>query len=363
MTNVLVMGAGQVGLCVAVLLAQDQNYNITLVDQTFSSLAKSATESTEGIRLHLQDVTQLEALQSWAAVENFQVVCCCLPHHLSVKMAQLAANLECHYFDLTEDRQASDTIRGMTCAGQRVVMTQCGLAPGLVNLVAASLIREHPDIDTLEIRTGAIPQKPVSVLQHACSWSVAGLVNEYLNPSAWIENYKLQEGPSLSHLAAVEVRGQNFEVFTTSGGVGSLLSSFESRVANLIYKTLRHPGHCQQMRFLLDDLKLRHHRKLLMQVLLQAMPALPNDQVVVDVVGYNTTNNTTVARYTKIFKPKTIGGIRWLAIQWTTAASVVAMIDLVLRNAMGKTGVILQEEVIFQDWLQSRFGQFFQVEE
>ena len=88
------------------------------------------------------------------------------------------------YFDLTEDVEIGKTIRK---GSKSVMIPHCGLAPGAVSIIAASMMPAH----RIEIAVGAIPVNPVGKLQYNLTWSTDGLVNEYLNPCPAIQDKKL----------------------------------------------------------------------------------------------------------------------------------------------------------------------------
>ena len=62
----------------------------------------------------------------------------------------------------------------------------------------------------------------------------------------------------LEGLEAIEIDGTKYEAFNTSGGLGSLAETYGAIVTKMDYKTIRYPGHCEQMRLLMNGLKLNH---------------------------------------------------------------------------------------------------------
>ena len=50
----------------------------------------------------------------------------------------------------------------------------------------------------------------------------------------------------------------------------------------------------------------------------------------------------------------------WRAISWTTAASAVAMVELVARGTLSDTGFVRQEDVRLDDLLDTRSGRLFE---
>ena len=64
----------------------------------------------------------------------------------------------------------------------------------------------------------------------------------------------------------IVIEGESFEAFNTSGGCATMCETYDGKVENLDYKTMRYPGHAELMNFffheLLDFLKLaRSHKR------------------------------------------------------------------------------------------------------
>ncbi len=85
----------------------------------------------------------------------------------------------------------------------------------------------------------------------------------------------------LEGLEEIKIDGLTYEAFNTSGGIGSLAETYLGKVKNLSYKTIRYPGHCAKIRFLMNDLKLNHDRDTLKRIFEHAIPKTYQDVVLV----------------------------------------------------------------------------------
>jgi saccharopine dehydrogenase-like NADP-dependent oxidoreductase len=63
--------------------------------------------------------------------------------------------------------------------------------------------------------------------------------------------------------------------------------------------------------------------------------------------------------YVRAYQPLEINGRSWRAISWTTAASAVAVVELVAAGRLRQTGFIKQEDISFNDLLSTRNGARF----
>ena len=99
------------------------------------------------------------------------------------------------------------------------------------------------------------------------------------------------------------------------------------------YKTMRYPGHCEQMRLLMNDLKLNHDRATLKRMLENAVPQTLQDVVIVyAAVTGKQDGELREENYVNKVYPQVIAGRLWSAIQVTTAAGITAVVDLVLAS-------------------------------
>jgi saccharopine dehydrogenase-like NADP-dependent oxidoreductase len=126
------------------------------------------------------------------------------------------------------------------------------------------------------------------------------------------------------------------------------------------YKTIRYPGHCEQMRLLMNDLKLNQDRATLKRILENAVPQTLQDVVVVYVaVTGRQEGELREENYVSKIYPQVIAGRLWSAIQVTTAAGITSVVDLVLGAPGRYRGFVRQEDFRLVDVLDNRFGRHF----
>jgi lysine 6-dehydrogenase len=133
------------------------------------------------------------------------------------------------------------------------IIPDCGLAPGMVSILAMHGAAEFDEVDEIHIRVGGLPQHPQPPLDYQLVFSVEGLINEYVEPARVIRNGKITEVPSMTELETVEFEGfPPLEAFQTSGGTSTLPDTFLGRVKELDYKTIRYAGHCEKFKTMID---------------------------------------------------------------------------------------------------------------
>ncbi len=268
MHRVLVLGAGKIGALISGLLAESGSYQVQLADVNAES-AGSVVRAHGQARLvaHALDASNPAALKAHLAKHPVDAVISSLPFYCNEVVAKAAREAGIHYFDLTEDVAVTRAVRDIAAGARTAFVPQCGLAPGFISIAANELIQHFDQLRSVKLRVGALPQHPNNVLKYSLTWSTEGLINEYGNPCLSISEGRLVEAAPLEGLEEIEIDGTSYEAFNTSGGLGSLGETYGDRCEQMNYKTMRYPGHCAQMRLLMNDLKLNHDRDTLKRVL------------------------------------------------------------------------------------------------
>jgi saccharopine dehydrogenase-like NADP-dependent oxidoreductase len=198
------------------------------------------------------------------------------------------------------------------------------------------------------------------VLKYSLTWSTDGLINEYGNPCQSIVEGKDAMVQPLEGLEEIEIDGTLYEAFNTSGGLGSLAVTYGAEVKTMNYKTIRYPGHCEQMRLLMNGLKLNRDRGTLKRVLENAVPQTLQDVVIIyaAVTGHQDGELREENYVNKVY-PQVVAGRLWSAIQITTAAGICSVMDIVLSADKPRAGFIAQEEFGLPAILENRFGVYY----
>lgn len=361
MHNVLILGAGKIGALISGLLAESGSYEVHLGD--VSGAAANAVVNAHGLsnlHAHTVDASNGAALDAQLKRHPVHAVISSLPFYCNVAVAEAARRAGIHYFDLTEDVEVTRAVRRISEGSAHAFVPQCGLAPGFISIAANELIGHFDELRTVKLRVGALPQHPHNVLKYSLTWSTEGLINEYGNPCEAIVDGRRIEVAPLEGLEEIEIDGTLYEAFNTSGGLGSLGETYGTRTKNMDYKTMRYPGHCEQMRLLMNDLKLNHDRSTLKRILENAVPQTLQDVIVIYVAVTGTQDGELREEsYVNKVYPQMIAGRLWSAIQVTTASGITAVVDLVLSGNGRHHGFVRQEDFRLLDVLQNRFGRHY----
>ena len=361
MHRVLILGAGKIGALISGLLAGSGAYQVDLADVD-GAVAEAVVKAhgLKGMSAYGLDAKNREALERHLAAHPVDAVISSLPFHCNVTVAEAARHANVHYFDLTEDVAVTRAVRTIAAGSAKAFVPQCGLAPGFISIAAAELITHFQSLRAVKLRVGALPQHPNNVLKYSLTWSTEGLINEYGNPCQAIVDGRSVEVSPLEGLEEIEIDGTLYEAFNTSGGLGSLAETHGAHAESMNYKTIRYPGHCEQMRLLMNDLKLNQDRDTLKRILENAVPQTLQDVIIVYVaVTGMQDGQLREENYVNKIYPQLIGGRLWSAIQVTTSAGISAVVDLVLEKPERYAGFIAQEQFRLPEILANRFGRHY----
>ncbi|MBL4808298.1 MAG: saccharopine dehydrogenase NADP-binding domain-containing protein [Rhodobacteraceae bacterium] len=347
MEKIAVLGLGKVGTLASELL-HDAGFNVTGIDMQ----PKSQDLPFNTKVLDLSDVSILTA-----ELSQVNAVLSCLPFHLNQIIAGIAHGAGIHYFDLTEDVPTTKAIIELAATSKGLMAPQCGLAPGFVGIVGANLITQFDTCRSCKMRVGALPQNPTGLMGYSFNWSPEGVVNEYLNDYEVLEDGEIKSVSPMEWIEKLYINGTELEAFTTSGGLGTMCETFLGRVPNIDYKTMRYPGHVQQMNFFFHELLMRDRRKEAGEILVNAKPPVEDDIVYVHVSAEGSKEGALARQeFVRGYKPIELVGQHRTAIAWTTASSVVAIIEMVRDGKLQNSGFLKQEDVPLHTFLQTRAG-------
>ncbi len=356
MKDIVIIGAGKIGTAIATMLVASGDYRVTITDRSETQLAK--------VDKHLQVETQVVDVSDHAGlVEVLKgkfAVLSAAPYDLTVRVAEAALEAGVHYFDLTEDVASTKRVEELANGAKTAFMPQSGLAPGFISIAANDLAKKFDKLDVVRMRVGALPQYPSNALNYNITWSVEGLINEYIEPCEAIVEGKLISVPALEECEEFSLDGVRYEAFNTSRGLGTLANSLEGKVRTMNYRSIRYPGHQTLMKALMSDLNLKNRRDVLIDIFENALPATMQDVVVifVTVSGWRDGKYVQESYANKVYAAE-VAGKSMSAIQIVTSAGVSAVLDLLANGKLRDHGFVRQEEVDFTDFLNNRFGQYY----
>src|SRR5215207_315690 len=250
--RMLVLGAGLQGsACAYDLLQNPEVREVRLadlrVDHLPDFLAPYSGERLIPTRLDVRDRDATTAL-----LREADAVMSALPYYFNFDMAKLAVEAGTHYCDLggnTDIVFQQKTLHRQAAANGVTVVPDCGLAPGMVNILAQHGIDQLDQVERVRIYVGGLPQAPEPPLNYQIVYSLEGVLDYYTTLSWVLRNGKRTQVKALSEVEQVEFGAPlgELEAFHTAGGLSTMAFRYEDEIPTMEYKTLRYPGHAHIM--------------------------------------------------------------------------------------------------------------------
>ena len=250
--RMLVLGAGLQGsACAYDLLQQSDVTEVRLADLHPDHLPDFiAPYSGKRLIPTPLDVRDREALR--ALVRESDAVMCALPYYFNYEVARHAAEAGVHYSDLggnTEIVFRQRELDGQARARNVTIVPDCGLAPGMVNILAELGISSMDSVEKVRIYVGGLPQNPEPPLNYQIVYSLEGVLDYYTTLSWVLRDGKRAQVKALSEreVAHFPKPVGELEAFHTAGGLSTMAFRYEGKIPSMEYKTLRYPGHAHIM--------------------------------------------------------------------------------------------------------------------
>ena len=332
-----VLGMGHIGSYVLDTLSKDPNFNV------------SGYDLSNGYNLSNRNTVA-------DIIKNVDGVLASTPFFLNKQIAELCNEYSADYFDLTESIDVTDYVKTLNNAK---FVTQCGLAPGMVSIIANNMAVKFDHVKQIQIRVGALPMNANNRMSYYRTWNTEGLINEYIHPCPAIRNKQKTYLEPLTEFENITLEGQILEAVTTSGGLGSMADTWSDRAESVDYKTLRYPGHWDKMRFLKDDLDMASNFRTFVDLFNKNIPQTDKDYVyiLINVTG-NKNNQHQIQQYSKRIESRG----NTTAIQLTTGHGVMAVLDAWQQGSMDQLkGWIRVEDIDYNSIWSSRYSSCYQV--
>jgi len=180
-----------------------------------------------------------------------------VPYHYNMALTRLAIESRCHFCDLGGNTDIVMQQHGLSERAKQsgvTVAPDCGLAPGMANILAAYGVKTLTNPRMVHIRVGGLPQFPKPPLGYTLSFSIEGLTNEYFGTATILRDGKVTEVQTFSELEEIEFPSPvgKCEAFMTAGGTSTCPWTFEGVLEEYEEKTVRYPGHYDKMKTMVD---------------------------------------------------------------------------------------------------------------
>ncbi|CAA9410920.1 MAG: L-lysine dehydrogenase [uncultured Pyrinomonadaceae bacterium] len=255
--KILVLGAGRMGHGAAF----DLIYNspaveaVTIADFDFAKAERVAAQINQPkIQAKRIDVSDYAAVAS--LMRGHDAAISCVNYWYNLELSKAAIETRTNFCDLGGNNYVARAQLALDAEAKRAninIIPDCGLAPGMVSVLAMHGANRFDEIEEIHIRVGGLPQNPKPPLDYQLIFSVEGLINEYVETARVIRDGEIREVDSMTEFETLAF--ENFpalEAFQTSGGTSTLPETFLGKIKELDYKTIRYNGHCEKFKAMID---------------------------------------------------------------------------------------------------------------
>lgn len=245
--NVLVLGCGLVGRPMALDLANDESFNVTVADINLKNLKRiPSTLPVKKIQKDLSNSDQLKSL-----FKKADIVINAVPGFMGFNTLKEIIKAKKNVVDIAFFPENPFELDELAKQNNVTAVVDCGVAPGMSNLLAGYVDSILDKTETVLIYVGGLPVVREFPYEYKAGFSPIDVIEEYTRPARYIENGALVIRPALS-----DPEFLNFDEVGTleafnSDGLRTLAETLTA--PNMKEKTLRYPGHIEKMRVLRES--------------------------------------------------------------------------------------------------------------
>jgi lysine 6-dehydrogenase len=362
--KILVLGAGRMGHgAVYDLIHNSPDVESVTVADFDMKKAQTVSEQIDAAKVTPRHLDAANYADAVALMRGHDAAISCVNYWYNAGLSRAAIETRVNLCDLGGNNYVVDEQLKMDeeakAAGINII-PDCGLAPGMVSVLAMHGAQHFESLDEIHIRVGGLPQDPRPPLNYQLVFSVEGLINEYIEVARVIRGGKIAEVESMTEIESLAFDGfPPLEAFQTSGGTSTLPDTFLGKIRELDYKTIRYAGHCDKFKTMIDlglcrseeievDGAAVKPRRVLGELLQKHLPADGPDYVLVrlEFAGTKDGRKQTL-RYDIVDKYDNQTGLS--AMMRTTAFPASIIAQMAARGEVLERGATPQERAIHPD--------------
>lgn len=298
-----------------------------------------------------------------AVMDNHDSAISCVNYWYNVELSRIAVETSTSFCDLGGNNYIVDKQLALDSEAKKAdinIIPDCGLAPGMVSVLAMHGSKRFDELDEIHIRVGGLPQEPKTSLKYQLVFSVEGLINEYIEKARVIRYGEITEVESMTECESLSFDGfPELEAFQTSGGTSTLPDTFLGKIQELDYKTIRYAGHCDKFKTMIDfglcsseeievDGKSVKPRRVFGELLEKHLPADEPDYVLIRLEFVGTKDGETKRLiYDIVDKEDEETGLSAMMRTTSFPASIIA--QMMAKGEVSMRGATPQEKAIDSD--------------
>ena len=239
--NICVLGCGLVGGPIARDLAEDKSFSVVAADirkDALASLARSGNLRTVEL-----DVSNAAALKKLVAGSD--IVVSAVPGQLGFATLRTLIEAGKHVVDIAFFPEDPFPLHELALLKNVTVIVDCGIMPGMGNILAAHAAAQLDHVDEILIYVGGLPQVREWPYEYRAVFSPIDVIEEYTRPARYLEFGRVVTRPALSDPEYLHFPGVGTLEAFNSDGLRTMLTTIKAD--HMREKTLRYPGHIEKI--------------------------------------------------------------------------------------------------------------------
>ncbi len=242
--HIYILGAGRVGSAMAIDLAQDKQFDITVVDRDSNALQK--LKKIKGMATMRDDLSKPATVKR--LISKADLVIDAVPGFMGFQTFKTVIESGRNVVDIAffpEDPFELDTLAKKNNV---IAVMDCGVAPGMSNVLIGHVSQLLDEVHRALIYVGGLPVVREWPYEYKAVFSPIDVIEEYTRPARYVENGQQVTREALSDPELLHFPGiGTLEAFNTDG-LRTLMHTIDC--PNMKEKTMRYPGHIDKMKVL-----------------------------------------------------------------------------------------------------------------
>ncbi|NNF66986.1 MAG: saccharopine dehydrogenase [Gammaproteobacteria bacterium] len=237
--KITVLGAGLVGRAIVADLCSDFSTRVVDVDNTrLEELARHY-----GVETINADLASPDTIRKLSAESD--LVVCAVPGFMGFATLRSIIEAGVDVVDISFFNRDPFELNDLAIEKGVVAITDCGVAPGMSNLIAG-FHDAVMDVKQFDCMVGGLPIDRTWPYEYKAPFSPIDVIEEYVRPARLREHGQIVTRPALSEAEIVNIDPVGkLEAFNTDG-LRTLLET--TSIPSMRERTLRYPGHIELMR-------------------------------------------------------------------------------------------------------------------
>jgi lysine 6-dehydrogenase len=239
--KVIVLGSGLVGAPMAIDMAQDRQFAVSVADINPEALRKYKDhEGISTFQADLADVAKVKEL-----VSGQDMVINAVPGFMGFQTLRAVIEAEKNVIDIAFFPEDPFLLDELAQKNGVTAIVDCGVAPGMSNVLVGHIHHLLDRTQSVLIYVGGLPEIRIWPYEYKAVFSPLDVIEEYIRPARYMENGKLVVRQALSDAEYLNFPNVSTLEAFNSDGLRTLARTLD--IPNMKEKTLRYPGHIEKI--------------------------------------------------------------------------------------------------------------------